>query len=78
MWLITYEKATGIILAPTRKKAETLKRFLRLRGTLTELQSSHGHELTLVHGWYEQIAETERLLRTLRAARPMDGEGTKL
>lgn len=66
MWLITYEKHTGIILAPTLAKAQELKRFLRLRGTLTELHSSHGHEMTLVYGWYEQIAETNKLLKALR------------
>lgn len=66
MFLVTYEKDRGILFANTLRQAQALKRFLHMRGTLTEIDSSYGLELVRVLGGYNLIRETNELLTALR------------
>ncbi len=66
MFLVTFEKDSGILFANTLAQARQLKRFVRARGTLAEVSSGKGLEMVRVLGGYNDIAEANRLIAELR------------
>jgi len=66
MFLVSHEGDRGILFADTLKQARQLKRFLRVRGTITEIFISDGFELARVLGGYRDIAKTNTLINELR------------
>lgn len=69
-FLISYQKDQGILFADTLAQAHELKRFLRCRGEITEIQSAHGTEFIRVVGYYKMIAEAHNLVKRLTRVNP--------